>query len=231
MNINSWLQSFWPRVRQSMVISGRQRLQTQSHPVGFFHTCFTSSPPTQTGRKTHTDSTLFVDVHLCLFFFSFFLPNGRGIWFFSSHLIFFSCFSNARASNFQFISRNENWELKPHLRGVSDFTKTPDSESSHLRSVTCLWSARTRCRLTRRCFMGWGETLNRSVSAPLPPSFQWLTGSIMRRKVRWIYVKCQGPSGRHCKNSLLVSCSECRVVLSLIQCVCPPSPQGDVDRK
>lgn len=41
LNINS-------RVRQSLVISGRPRLQTPSQPV----TCFTSSPPTQTGRAT-----------------------------------------------------------------------------------------------------------------------------------------------------------------------------------
>lgn len=87
MNINSWLQSSWPRVRQSIVISGRQRLQTQSQPVGFFHTCFTSSPPTQTGRKTHTDSTLFVDVHTCLFFFLTKRPWNL-LFFLSSHFLF-----------------------------------------------------------------------------------------------------------------------------------------------
>lgn len=222
MNINSWLQSFWPRVRQSIPVP----------PSGFFPHLLYEQPAytNRKKRKTHTDSTLVV---FFFFFCIFFNQTAVEFVFFllSSHFLFL-LFKRACV---KLPIHIEKWKLRAKTTpgGGSDWTvkAQSNSESSHLRSVTCLWSARTRCRLTRRCFMGWGETLNSSVSAPLPPSFLWLTGSIMRRKVRWILVKCQGPSGRHCKNALLVSCSECRVVLSLIQCVCPPSPQGDVDRR
>lgn len=132
--------------------------QTQtSNPVppgGFFHTHLLYKQPAYTNRKNNHNGSIFYKHFL-------FLTKCRGIVFFFP-FIFFSCFLNAYASNVQCISRNDKWAgLKKNNKEKQvwvGFWLNKDSrpsQSFHRRSVTCLRPARTRCRLTRWCFMGW----------------------------------------------------------------------------
>lgn len=71
VNINSWMQSCETVIRYSW----QTELQTYSHPVGFFHTCFTSSPHKQEEQPHWPNFVCRHTTHIKMSFFLLLLPR------------------------------------------------------------------------------------------------------------------------------------------------------------